>query len=97
MRHWILALAAIGLFVIMGQADAAVYNLLVNPGFETGDFSGWTVGGNSMNTGVASDGTPISGFDPPFAWNYVNVRSGDYAGYALVKDGTDPVERIILT
>src|ERR1700719_599432 len=34
-------------------------NLVTNPGFETGDFTGWTnnSGGNFVNTGNAYDGT----------------------------------------
>lgn len=36
-------------------------NLVVNPGFETGDFTGWTQGGNTDYTGVNCDGS----FSPP--------------------------------
>ena len=53
------------LFTFAAHATAGG-NLLVNPGFEAGDFSGWTVGGNSIQTGVAIDGTPIPNVDPEF-------------------------------
>jgi hypothetical protein len=76
-------------------ADAA--NLLINPGFESGDFTGWTVGGNSIQTGVATDGAVILNADPPFPPVFQNVRSGSFAGNALVKNGIDPIERIILS
>ena len=76
---------------------AVPVNLLTNPGFETGGFSGWTVGGNSIQTGVATDGTEILNADDPFPPNFQNVRSGVFAGNALVQNGDDPVERIILS
>ena len=84
--------------VLATNARAATpINILTNPGFETGDFAGWTVGGNSIQVGVDIDGTVIPNADPPFLPNFVNVRSGTYAGHALIKDGIDPVERIILS
>jgi len=63
--------------------------LLVNPGFETGDFAGWTVyrpapgpfGGTPIY-GVATAGTPIPG--TTFTGMNEIVRSGTYAGYAVV-------------
>lgn len=76
---------------------AVPINLLANPGFETGNFSGWVVGGNSIQVGVAIDGTAIPNADIPFPPNFQNVRSGTFAGNALIKDGFDPVERIILS
>ncbi len=85
------------LLCIGTSAFAVPTNLLVNSGFETGDFSGWTIGGNSTSEGVDVDGTSISGADSPFPPNYVNVKSGNYAGWALVQNGIDPVERIILS
>ena len=57
-------------------------NLLTNPGFETGDFSGWTVIPNTPTYGVAVAGTDIPGaFFGPMP---VIVHSGTYAAYALV-------------
>jgi hypothetical protein len=51
------------LLIIAVLASAALsahaQNLVANPGFETGDFTGWTNngGGNFVNTGNAYDGT----------------------------------------
>ena len=58
----------------------------VNGGFESGDFSGWTVGGVTNGHGVALDGTSISGVHSIFDPAFVNVRSGSYAAYAVVAD-----------
>jgi hypothetical protein len=78
-------------------AAAASPNLLVNPGFESGNFSGWTVGGNSIQAGIAKDGTPIPNVDPEFVPAFQNVRSGSFAGNALVKDVHAPTELVTLT
>lgn len=68
----VLALAAL---TASGTASAN----FINAGFETGDFSGWTVGGTNGGTGVALDGTPVpAGSFQPAA---VNVRSGNYAAF----------------
>ena len=76
------------IFLIALAAPTAVransLNLLTNPGFETGDFSGWTVSGTSPNFGVATAGTAITGGD--FGPQSVSVLSGTYAGYAVVCD-----------
>jgi PEP-CTERM motif len=55
---------------------------LINFGFETGDFTGWTVGGSFGAAGVATDATAVAAgmFQPA----YVNVRSGSYSAYAAV-------------
>ena len=84
------------LFTFAPHATAAG-NLLVNPGFEAGDFSGWTVGGNSVQIGVARDGTPIPNVDPEFVPAFQNVRSGGFAGNALVTDVHAPTHLITLT
>jgi hypothetical protein len=59
-------------------------NLLTNPGFETGDFTGWAVSGTSPNYGVNVDGFLIEGTDGQFGPTTVIVHSGTYAGYSLV-------------
>ena len=91
------AASVVILLTVFCASDASADNLLVNPGFETGNFAGWTIAGNSISFGVNTDGTPIAGAQTPFPPNFVNVRSGAFAGWALVKDGIDPVERITLT
>jgi hypothetical protein len=58
-------------------------NLLLNPGFDSCDFTGWTVGGLAVS-GVDPDGTPISGTAVPD--NEVNVRSGPCAAWAKVSN-----------
>lgn len=45
LRSSLLALLLTGLMVTMSRADSV--NLLTNPGFETGDFTDWNVGGSS--------------------------------------------------
>ena len=60
-------------------------NVLTNPGFETGDFTGWTVGGNTPNDGVNLAGFAIPGVDPVFGTTPVLVHSGSYAAWADVE------------
>jgi PEP-CTERM motif len=71
-------------------------NLLLNPGFESGDFAAWSVSGTSIQFGVARDGVAIPNADPPFPPNVQNVRSGRFAANALVSAFADPIERIVL-
>ncbi|MBZ2168986.1 PEP-CTERM sorting domain-containing protein [Marinobacter sp. F4216] len=68
---------AFSLFVFSGAASAG----FINSGFETGDFTGWTVGGTARDHGVAVDGTPISSAHFSFQPSHVNVHSGQYAAY----------------
>ena len=89
------AVAIASVFAV--TSASALGNLLVNPGFESGDFTGWTVGGNSIQTGVAVYGTLIPNSDAPFTPCYQLVHSGNFAGNALLKDYIDPAESIILT
>ncbi|MGD0000496.1 MAG: carbohydrate binding domain-containing protein [Bryobacteraceae bacterium] len=56
----------------LSPCDAQAGNLVVNCGFETGDFSGWTTGGNFGATGVTSG--------PFYAYSVAN--SGTY--YAVL-------------
>jgi hypothetical protein len=44
-----------GILLLSKATTAEPVNLLVNGTFETGDFTGWTIGGNSVNSGVAVD------------------------------------------
>jgi hypothetical protein len=67
--------------VLMAYSAPAA-NILVNPGFETGNFAGWTTGGNSINSGVAAGGTAIVGTSTA---STVTVRSGSFAGFAVVR------------
>jgi PEP-CTERM motif len=78
---------AVGLLVLtfacaLASVPARADNLLVNPGFETGSFSGWAVTGGSPNFGVATSGVPITGTD--FGIMSVVVNSGTFAGFAVV-------------
>ncbi len=72
------------LLVAPMAASAAVVNFLANPGFETGDFSDWTVGGISLQTQVDSDGVLIQSTFPIFGPTYQNVHSGHFAANALL-------------
>jgi hypothetical protein len=58
------------LLLACAAGAASGQNLLVNPGFETGDLSGWI----SSSAKVAADGTPVGPLD-------VNVHGGTYAAY----------------
>jgi len=98
--------AAAILVAVLGPATRALavpspgsVNLLVNSGFETGDFFGWTVGGTSPQFGVATDGTPIPNVSPVSQPAFQNVRSGNFAANSLVKDFPEIGDfwRIVLT
>jgi hypothetical protein len=79
---------------------AAPTNLLVNPGFETGDFGGWTLSSNT-EFGVALDGTAINDVTiDPYSPAFVNVRTGRFAGWALIQHeatGALPPRRLLLS
>jgi hypothetical protein len=64
---------------LLAGAALPAHASFVNAGFETGDFTGWTVGGPNGGSGVAVDGTPVpeGSFQPAF----VNVRTGEFAAY----------------
>jgi hypothetical protein len=70
----------IAITITAGRNQSLADNLLQNPGFETGDFTGWTVGGTSPTNGVGIVGTPI----PACISGTVIVHSGTYAAYAAV-------------
>jgi 6-phosphogluconolactonase (cycloisomerase 2 family) len=86
LRLAVAAFCLVTLLVSFGRAQ----NLLINPGFETGDFTGWTLSGNSSNFGVNVAGFLITGTDEGFGPTYVVVNSGTYAGYTLVCAGCSP-------
>ncbi len=83
------------LLLLTNAASAFATNLLTNSGFETGDYTGWSVGGNSTSFGVAIDGTPITGANPLYDPDVVKVHSGQFAGYAVVS--TSPIVNITLS
>jgi len=69
----------VALAVCCALLSAGARANFVNSGFETGDATGWTVGGGYGAFGVATDGTlvPEGDFQPAF----VNVRSGSFAAF----------------
>lgn len=84
----------LAMFANRSQAQG---NLLTNPSFESGGFSGWSVAGTSSNFGVNVSGFQITGAYWPTT---VVVHSGTYAGYALVCNtcsGGDPHQYLELT
>src|SRR5215831_18084751 len=76
----------IALVLLFGTSSVAQQNLLTNPGFETGDFTGWTMTQNSPNYGVNTNGFLITGTDPSFGPITVVTHSGNYAAYSTVCD-----------
>lgn len=67
------------LFVFTSVPAMAQQNLVVNPGFETGDFSGWTL--------VSPSGLTSVGFDDPHSGNFSagfgSVTSSDQLSQTL--------------
>ncbi|MBP8304611.1 MAG: hypothetical protein KBE04_10835 [Phycisphaerae bacterium] len=85
LHQCLIGLVATCLFA--GLGSAAPVNLLTNPGFETGDLTGWSVGGPCGGFGVSTDGTPIPGVTYySLAPAYQNVRTGSYGAYAVTAD-----------
>jgi len=66
-----------GYSLSIGSASAS----FVNGGFETGDFTGWVVGGLNGGSAVGTDGTAIAATDFPA---YINTHSGNYAASTAV-------------
>src|ERR1035438_7730395 len=67
-------------------------DILLNPGFETGDFSGWAVTSSTPVFGVAVAGTPIPDTYAGFGPFSVIVNSGSYAAYAVTCNFFGPCE-----
>jgi len=63
LKH-ILLLPAVALGIAIGHPAVAVVNLVQNPGFETGDFTDWTLSGDPTNYVQGSF------FAPPIDGNY---------------------------
>jgi len=89
MRKALLAIAVLALAVwctlpVMADVCGSVSgNLVSNCGFETGDFTGWTIGGNTFNPGGNYYG--VDAFD---------ANSGNFGAYMsedAIDGGTDPV------
>jgi len=59
LRHLRTVVGAMGFVLASGSVDAA--NIVVNGSFETRDFSGWTLSGNSGFSGVECPGAPFAG------------------------------------
>ena len=70
--------------VLLGSSAWSQQNLLANPSFETGDFSGWSVTPDVISYGVARAGFIIPGTYYQFGPMPVIVHSGNYAAYAAV-------------
>jgi hypothetical protein len=54
--------STVAMLTLMIGGPASAQNLVANPGFETGDFTGWTQGGNTGATFVTAG--PFDGFLP---------------------------------
>ncbi len=79
------------LLTFVAAASSVAQNLLVNPGFESGDLSGWVVAATGTSTiQVGMAGTPIPGVDPVFGGGSSLVRSGTYAASGAVASSLLP-------
>jgi hypothetical protein len=85
MRKTLLILTSIVWVMLAGVAWAA--NLVTNPGFETGDFTGWTQSGNTdytlVNIGNAHSGSHAAQFGPVGSLGFISqdlttVSGGTY-------------------
>jgi len=84
-------------FATASVISASPMNFLVNPGFETGDFTSWTVNSGSPNSGVAMGGFQIQGINPNVGSDVVIVHSGQFAAYSLIACGDNTCAPIGLT
>ena len=105
-KMWLGSMAA-ALSLMMGGSVLAGPNLVMNPGFETGDFTDWTLSGNTgfMSVDTASGGTyvPHSGnyfalLGPVGSLGYLSQDIATMAGQTytfswwLASDGNTPNE-----
>jgi len=76
-------IALIATLGVIERQTATAQNLLVNPGFETGNFAGWTLSGSTAFEGVSSSfaTTPYTGSYSAFfgAVNTYNIISQTFA------------------
>src|SRR5262245_4914753 len=73
MKRLVLGIAVVA--ALCGGVRQARADLVVNGGFETGNFNGWTVSGNTGFTGVAN------GNSLPGDVNHFGAHSGTYAAF----------------
>jgi len=76
----LLAIVALAFFVYVSAPATFAQNLINNGSFETGDFTGWTTGGNFEDTGVTSGAF----------YDYTGAQDGTYYAYLgpVSSDGT---------
>ena len=106
-RIW-LGLVAAALSLMMGGSVFAGANLVMNPGFETGDFTDWTLSGNDSpfmtvetaegGTYVPNSGTYFALLGPESTLGYLSQDIATMAGQTytfswwLASDGDTPNE-----
>jgi len=77
--------------LLLAASALADANLVANPGFETGDFTGWNLLGNDTR----SDHSFVSGPTSYPAWNEWLPRSGDhFAALGAVEFGKDEDDEV---
>ncbi|MDX2474598.1 MAG: hypothetical protein QNL91_12920 [Candidatus Krumholzibacteria bacterium] len=81
-------IAAILVLSLFGAVGASAQNLLTNPGFESGDLTGWTVTGGNASTSVTVE-SPDNGPALPGSNNAYMVNEGEAIGLTL-KQTTAP-------
>ena len=72
----------VGLTLAVAATAASAANLVTNPGFETGDLTGWLVFGESANSGVTVE-TPDNGPSAPGTHNAYMDNHAEAVGLTL--------------
>jgi len=85
LRPILLALTAVAALSVACPAKA---NLVTNPGFETGDFTGWTQGGDTSFTGVGGTFDSIAPHSGSFQAEMGNVNTGFLSQMLALAVGT---------